>query len=823
MLSRIPAAVAFLALGLPASARQDTAREGLEFFEKKIRPILVERCYSCHSAKAEKLKGNLYLDSREGLLKGGTLGPAVVPGKPEASILIQAIRHADPELKMPPKAKLPPEIVKDFEAWIVSGAPDPRHAEAGAAIRRGAINWEESRKYWAFRPVSDHAAPAASEAAWAFNAIDRFVLAKLLEKGLRPVADADRRTLLRRVTFDLTGLPPTPEEVEAFLADGSPEAYAKVVERLLASPHYGERWGRHWLDVVRYADTAGDNSDFPIPQHYRYRNYVIKSFNEDKPYDRFIREQLAGDLLPAASDEERHEKIVATGYLANAKKIGSVIEGYPWHLTIEDTIDNLGRTFLGLTVNCARCHDHKFDPISNEDYYALYGIFDSTRFPWSGIELDQRQRDFVPLVPAPVAEKALREREEKGKGFDETAKQLDAEKKAVDAVAGSTDPNDGESARAKEQAQDLAKAIDAVKKQKASIDKTPLPFPTAYAVGEGRSFATPDSKKPGNAKMQIKGDPAKPGPEVPRRSLTILGARALPAEEKGSGRLQLAEWICDPANPLTARVMVNRIWYWHFGRGIVATPSDFGKQGHPPSHPELLDWLARQFIESGYSVKALHRLILASRTYRLSSEDRAENQAVDPDNHFFWRHRRRRLDAESVRDALLAVSGGLDRSVGGPHPFPPSTAWDFTQHKPFVAVYDSNLRSVYLMTQRIRRHPFFGTFDGADTNFSTATRVTSTTTLQALYFMNDPFVHEQARRFAARLAAERPEPSSRIGRAYELALGRTATSEELESGLRYVSEARNVIKGASGSDLDRAAWESYARVIFRLNEFIYVR
>jgi hypothetical protein len=821
MMPRLLATAAVLVLGLPAARAQDPAREGTDFFERKIRPVLADRCYSCHSHKAEKLKGNLYVDTREGLLKGGDLGPAVVPGHPEKSLLLQAIRHADPELKMPPKAKLPPEVVKDFEAWIVSGAPDPRHADAGATIRKGAINWGEARRYWAFLPVLDPPAPAVRAAAWPANAIDRFVLAKLEENGLRPVADADKPTLIRRVTFDLTGLPPTPEDVEAFLADASPEAYAKLVDRLLASPHYGERWGRHWLDVVRYADTAGDNSDYPVPQLYRYRNYVIRAFNEDKPFDRFVREQLAGDLLPAATEEERYEKIVATGYLASAKKIGSVVKEYPWHLTIEDTIDNLGRTFLGLTVNCSRCHDHKFDPISNEDYYALYGIFDSMRYPWSGIELDKRQRDMVPLVPPAAAAKALRELEAKMKALDEDARVLDAEKKAVERVAGGAD--DAEAARAKEHAQELSREIEAAKKQKDALERSPLPFPTAYAVAEGVSFATPEGKKPGNARVQIKGDPAKPGPEVPRRFLTVLGGQRVPAGEKGSGRLHLADWICDPANPLTARVLVNRLWHWHFGRGIVATPSDFGKQGHPPTHPELLDWLARRFIEGGFSVKAMHRLILLSRTYRLSSDESAANQAVDPDNHFLWRHRRRRLDAESIRDAVLAVSGGLDRSVGGPHPFPHPTTWDFTQHKPFVAVYDSNLRSVYLMTQRIRRHPFFGIFDGADTNFSTASRVTSTTTLQALYFMNDPLVHEQAKRFAARLARERPDPASRIDRAYRLALGRPPTSEERAAGLRHVEQARELLAGTAGADRELAAWESFARVVFRLNEFIYVR
>ncbi len=793
--------MAFLLAVLLAQEAVDP--EGLDLFEKRIRPVLVEKCYSCHSAKAEKLKGSLLLDTREGTRKGGDSGPALVPGDPAKSLLLTAIRHADPEMKMPPKEKLTAAVVADFEAWIKRGAPDPRKGELPPPARK--FDVAQARKTWAFRPVAEPALPAVKDAAWAKSPIDRFILARLEEKGLRPVADADRRTLLRRVTFDLTGLPPTPEEIDAFLADRSAEAFSKVVDRLLASPAYGERWGRHWLDVVRYADTAGDNSDFPVPQIYKYRNYVIQSFNEDKPYEQFVREQLAGDLLPWKSDEERRRNLIATGYLANAKRFGSRVEDYPWHLTIEDTIDNLGRTFLGFTVNCARCHDHKFDPFTHEDYYALYGFFSSTRYAWPGIELEQRQRDFVPLVPAQQAEALLKERELKQAALEAEAKRTESEKKAFEAAV--KEIPEGELERLKEHLALLTKAADAAKKEKDLLPKTALPFETAYAVGEGKSVS--------NAKMQLKGDPEKLGKEVPRRFLEVLGGQALSSEIKGSGRLQLADWIVDPSNPLAARVMVNRIWHYHFGKGIVATPSDFGKQGRPPTHPELLDWLARRFLESGGSVKAMHRLILNSRAWQLSSDDDAANLLADSSNDLVWRHSRRRLEAEAIRDAFLAVSGTLDRSVGGPHPFPASTSWDYTQHKPFLAVYEDSRRSVYLMTQRIRRHPFFGTFDGAETNMSTSFRVTSTTPLQALWFLNDPFVHEQARKFAERVSKESPDEASRIERAYLLALGRPPSGEEKSAGLEYLSKAAS----AYGQD----AWPSYARVLFRLSEFVYVR
>jgi hypothetical protein len=797
------AILAVLTLSLSARSQDNEGpRERLDFFEKRIRPVLVERCYSCHSAVAEKVKGNLLLDTRDGLLKGGDGGPSVVPGDPAKGLLIKAIKWTDDDLKMPPKKRLPADVVADFETWIRGGAADPRRGAAAPASKLPP-DFAAARRSWPFIPLKEPALPAA-EGDWARNPIDRFLLAKLAEKGLRPAPDADKRTLIRRVTFDLTGLPPTPEEVEAFLADSSPGAFTTVVDRLLASPAYGERWGRHWLDVVRYADTAGDNSDFPIPQIYRYRNYVIDSFNQDKPYDTFIREQLAGDLLPHRSDEERRTHTIATGYLANAKRFGSRVDDYPWHLTIEDTIDNLGRTYLGLTVNCTRCHDHKFDPLTNEDYYALYGIFESTRYPWPGIELKQYQENFIPLASADVVEKVQKERAAKKAENEARAKELEAEKKHYEAAAELA--LDGEAARVRELIPDFTRRIDALRKG-ASL-KEPLPYDTAYAVCE--------APKCGNAKVQIKGDPERLGRVVPRRFIEVLGGQSLSSDAPGSGRAALADWIADPENPLTARVMANRIWQYHFGKGIVATPSDFGRQGKPPTHPELLDWLARRFIESGWSVKSMHRLILSSHAYRMSCDGDPAGATADPNNELLHAFRRRRLEAEALRDAMLAVSGALDRSPGGPHPFPPMPTWDYTQHKPFIAVYDNHQRSVYLMTQRIRRHPFFGIFDGAETNMSTPFRITSTTPLQALYLLNDPFVHEQAKAFAARLRNERKDDAGRVERAFALALGRAATADERAAALDYVSKTR----AGLGED---EAWESFARIVYRLNEFAYVR
>jgi len=812
-------AAALLVCPLLALADDRPSPEGIEFFERKVRPLLVKHCYSCHSAEAKKLRGELRLDTRDGVKQGGASGPVVVPGEPAKSPLILAVRHAADVQPMPPKEKLTDAEIADLEAWVKMGVPDPRTGAATAAA-----DPTKGRDFWSFQPVRDHPPPPVKDESWPINPIDRFVLAELEKRDLKPVAPADKRALIRRATFDLTGLPPTPEEIADFLNDDSPDAYAKLIDRLLASPAYGERWGRHWLDVVRYADSAGDNSDFPIPQMVKYRDWVIDAFNRDLPYDRFITEQLAGDLLPATDATDRYQKLIATGYLANARRFGSYEDArYPWYLTYEDTIDNLGRTFLGLTINCARCHDHKFDPISQEDYYALYGFFQSTRYPRAGIELDQVQRDLVPLASASEIERAEHERKAELAKVEAKAKRLAVEKRAADQVVRWAEKlHDPDRVKAaKKRVEELTKAVAAAKKEKDRFDRKPWPFELAYAVAEGK---TEGKHKVGNACVQIKGDPERQGKEVPRRFPTVLGGQTLPAKVQGSGRLHLARWIADPKNPLTARVMVNRVWHYHFGKGIVATPSDYGKQGTPPTHPELLDYLASRFAESGWSVKAMHRLVMLSRTYQLSGADDAANARHDVDNEYLWRFPRQRLDAESIRDAMLAVSSDLDRGRGGSHPFPDPNTWDYTQHKPFKAVYDTDRRCVYLMTQRIQRHPFLALFDGADTNASTAKRITSTTPLQALYLMNDPFVHAQAKKFAARLLAAADGDAGRVERAYLLAYGRPPTADEQAAAQEFLTKVTEKLResGVGTGELPAKTWESFARVVFLSNEFVYV-
>src|SRR5581483_2052344 len=592
--------------------------DGIEFFEKKIRPVLAGKCYGCHSSALAKPMGGLLLDSREGIRRGGASGmAAVVPNKPDRSLLITAIQQKG-TLKMPVGGVLPDDVIADFETWIKMGAPDPRDAKAPPPPPP--YDFAKARQHWSYRPVADPEPPEIHDPQWNRTAIDRFIRAKLDHEGLTPVGLASRRALIRRATFDLIGLPPTPEEVDAFLRDTSPKAFEKVVDRLLASRQYGERWGRHWLDVVRYADTAGCNSDFPVPDAWRYRNWVIDAFNRDEPYMDFVREQIAGDLLPAKNTEDRNAKIIATGYIAISRRFASSVNEH--YLTIDDTVDNVGKAMLGLSVSCAHCHDHKFDAIPEKDYFGIYGIFDSTVYAFPGVENTPRPYDFEALGGSGNQAKLA--------GWETQVKDIYGKIRELRFGDGRNKPE--------------SKAeIERLKNEALALEMKPPDIPRAYAVHEGTGH---------NARMQYKGDNKKLGEEVPRGFLTVLGGQKLSDSEKGSGRKQLAEWITDSKNPLTARVLVNRIWEGHFGKGIVATPNDFGVRGEAPTHPELLDWLTSRFVESGYSVKAMHRLIMLSRAYQLSSTSNAADYKKDPKNQYLWRFDRRRLEAEEIRDSL---------------------------------------------------------------------------------------------------------------------------------------------------------------------------
>ncbi|HWE35200.1 MAG TPA: PSD1 and planctomycete cytochrome C domain-containing protein [Isosphaeraceae bacterium] len=771
-------------------------------FEVKIRPVLAGTCFPCHGGK--KTSQGLRVDSRAALLRGGEGGPAVVPGDPARSLLVRALRHDDDAPKMPPEKALPDAVVADFAAWVAAGAPWPETSSPGAFA---------AQKHWAFAPVRP-AEPPPDPAGWSGHPIDRFLAARWREHGLKPAREADRRTLIRRVTVDLTGLPPTPEEVRAFVDDPAPDAWERLVDRLLASPLYGERWGRHWLDVARFADTAGDNADYPVPEARLYRDYVIDAFNADKPYDAFVREQLAGDLLAADGPRAAYaEEVVATGFLALSRRYATAPFEL-WHLTIEDAIETTGRAFLGLTLRCARCHDHKFDPVTTADYYALYGIFASTRFPYAGSEEFQSKAyprsGFVPLVPACEAEASL-------------AAQRRREREAVEGMAGVSkdDPlvrlvADLDATKRDEALRQLALKKEGARLRELRGPGLPPDLPGAYAVGEGR---------PTRVAIQRGGDPGRPGPEVPRGVPAFLAGEPPPkVPDEASGRLELARWLTRPDHPLTSRVMVNRIWQHHFGRGIVATPSNLGLRGAPPTHPELLDWLAARFVAGGWSVKAIHRLILTSRAYRLAAADDPSNAARDPANAWRWRADRRRLDAESIRDAMLAVGGHLRLGRPGPHPFPTVDQWHWTQHNPFKAVYPSDRRSVYLMTQRLQRHPFLALFDGPDTNASTESRTSSTVPLQALFLMNNPFVRTQAEGFADRLLGASDDPADRVRLAHELAYGRPPTGRETSAAIDYIGRYVRELSRANAprNRVEREAWTSYARVLLSSNEFFYL-
>ena len=765
-----------------------------EFFEERIRPVLIGECFRCHGP--EKTKSGLRVDSRARLLSGGDNGPSIVPGSVGDSLLLQAISGAGDVRRMPPDKPLAAATVADFETWIRNGAVWPDTP----ATRQAFTN----ARHWAFVPVQK-IEPPLLDALQSKHPLDRFLEAARRKRGLVPVPEADARTLMRRLSFDLIGLPPTPNETAQFerdyTGDQKESVFAREVDRLLASPRYGERWGRHWMDVVRYADTAGDNADYPIPEVSQYRDYIIDSFNADKPFDEFIREQLAGDLLPdPQSSEKTAERIKATGFLALSRRYGTAPEELR-HLTLEDTLDTVGKAFLGLTLKCARCHDHKFDPITTNDYYALYGIFASTQFPWAGAEEFQSKKlprtHFVPLLPREEGRKILEEHRIYVEGF---AGKIRGLKDLLAKAPKSDQPK-------------INAELDSLRIQYQVAHRRgyPVNIQAAYAVSEG---------KPHDVAVQIAGEPTKPGNVVPRGAVAFLSSQPLKIPAGAGGRKELAEWITRRDNPLTARVIVNRLWQHHFGRGIVATSSNFGTSGSLPTHPEIIDFLAEQLVDNGWSLKSIHRLILTSRAWRLSSQSDERMAAIDTGNDFLWRQNRRRLDAEEIRDAFLTVAGRLDVHRPGPHPFPPIEKWTWTQHSQFKERYDSNHRSVYLMTQRLQRHPFLALFDGPDTNTTTDVRTSATVPTQALYLLNSPEVSSLAAAFAKRLLRERASDPDRIAWAHEVCFSHHATDAEIARGEDYLASVRSKLNGRANAE--QLAWQSLSRAMLVSNAFFYV-
>ncbi|MEM7310809.1 MAG: PSD1 and planctomycete cytochrome C domain-containing protein [Planctomycetota bacterium] len=802
-------------LPLPGPLQEDGPAS---FFETRILPVLEERCFDCHTRDAG-MAGDLLVDSLAGLLEGGERGPALVPGDPEASLLLRALRYEDPDVEMPPDEPLAPEVVDDFAEWIRTGA----HWAAEPAAGDG--------PWWSFEPMANPEPPPVQRGDLCDGDVDRFLQARLEAVGLEPAPAADRRTLLRRVTLDLTGLPPTAAELDDFLADGREDAWERVVDRLLASPAYGEAAARRWLDLARYADTAGDASDYPIEDAWRYRNYVIESLRADKPYDRFLREQVAGDLL-GGTPEERVERTTATGFLALARRYG-VGRDQDRHLIVGDMIDTVGRAVLAETLACARCHDHKVDPIRTEEYYALYGIFASTRVPFPGSENEKAPERLVVLEFDQGSPAEARRRDELAYlvgGFD---RELARAKAGAEEAGAWLDALSAAERGAAAQllgrpAQASREPLDA---RVAALEARRAPIAKAHAELDGRTmrrerlFAAAEGK-PKDSHVHRGGAPGRRGPVVPRGFPAALTppavARDVSAIERGSGRRELADWLVHPENPRTARVLVNRIWQQHFGSGLVATPSDFGRLGAAPSHPELLDWLARSFVADGWSQKALHRKILLSQAYRRSWETTAEMAELDPENRLLARFSPRRLRAEELRDAILLLADTLDRAPGGAHPFPPSSKWWWTQHRPVRADYPTHKRSVYLMVQRLRRHPFLGLFDGPDTNASWGARGETTVPAQALWLRNSEWVHERSREMARAWLGAAPDEAGRLDTAFLAAYGRPASNAEREELAAWLESERKAydVEGSEDPTLD--AWAGLARVLLASNEFLYL-
>ncbi len=902
--------------GVPA-ARAGTPPE--EYFERRVRPVLLEHCFSCHGAG--KQRGGLRLDSRSAILKGGDSGPAVRPGDPEQSLLVRAVRRSG-DLAMPPKNPLKPDAVEALAAWVKMGAPWPAAAVADTTT-------DAWKRHWAFQPLRDPPLPAVKDTAWGHTSVDPFVLARLEAVGLAPSAPADKRTLIRRATFDLLGLPPTPEEVAAFEADAAPDAFARVVDRLLASPHYGERWGRHWLDVARYADTKGYVffEESPFPWAYTYRDWVIRAFNEDLPYDQFVLQQLAADQLPLGTDRR---PLCALGFLTLGGRFMNNVQD-----VLDDRIDVVTRGLLGLTVSCARCHDHKFDPIPSADYYSLYGVFASCVEPpvpplfaeppqtpeyarfrkeletrekmledyrrarhaevtsgartrvaeyllaahaardqpitdefmlladvgdlnpamlkrWQAYLARTReghhpvlapwhrfaalpQKDFTaqareaaahlaapinPLVarafadrpPATLAEVAKRYAEvlNAADKLWQEAVQRAAEAKAAP-PAGLPDP-------AQEELRQVFYGPEAPPNVAPGLVNDLDLFPDRASQGKlqelrkaveqwringpgapPRAMVLADAPVPHEPHVFLRGNPNNLGPAVPRRFLSALAGPDRRPFLHGSGRLELAQAIIDPKNPLTARVLVNRVWLHHFGQGLVRTPSDFGLRSDPPTHPELLDHLAATFVREGWSIKKLHRLVLLSATYRQRSDDRPECRKVDPGNLRLWRTERQRLDFEATRDALLFVTGRLDRTAGGP---------------PVKDVLSpaARRRTVYGYLDRLNVPGLFRTFDFPSPDSSSPRRDLTTIPQQALFLLNHPFVLECARQVASRpeLAGEK-DFGRKVTTLYRLLYGRVPTAAE-------VGLAREFLGGA----VEGPGWARYAQGLLMANEFAFV-
>lgn len=759
----------------------------LAFFESKIRPILVESCYECHSVESGKAKGGLRLDDREAVLRGGDSGPALVPGKPDKSLLLAAIRHSDPDLEMPPrKDKFPDRILADFETWIVAGAIDPRETTSGKDGRSG-DDFTSRKQHWSFVAPVPPKIPEPKRTDWAISDLDRFILAALEENSLVPSLDAAPVTFLRRLSFDLTGLPPSPEQAAAF----SMNKLEETVDALLSSDGFGVRWGRHWLDVVRYAESNGKEANLTYPHAWRYRDYVIDALNSDLPYDRFLVEQIAGDLLPASDDAERARLLIATGFLALGPKGLSEFNPVQFAADVADEqIDALSRGILGISLACARCHDHKADPVRMDDYYALAGIFKSTDTRY-GTWVDSENNRGGKLVRLPELPGQLIPNLSLSKKELDDLKQkfadLDAREKAGRERA----------EKAKAEGKDMQLNFNELLREALGILWTRGPIAGKLETVDDQGKALPLCMGALEAEVKIdsplyeRGEIAHPSGTVPRAVPAIFGlASEGPVRAKVSGRLELAKWITDPGHPLTARVLVNRVWTHLFGAGLVETGDDFGRTGAAPSHPELLDYLALRFQNEGWSIKTLVREIVLSRSYRQASTWQTAAFEKDPDNRLLWRMPKRRLDAEVIRDAMLSVSGEIDLS-----PRPGSLVAELESQSAGMIGFNkkipddldgSTYRSVYLPVMRDQLPDVLRLFDFAEPSLVTGKRDSTNVPPQSLYLMNSDFIKARAAALAKRISQEAKDEEARIETAYQRCFNRAPSQHEMALVLDFL-------------------------------------
>jgi hypothetical protein len=807
--------VLFLALigtiAAPLHARGD---EGIAYFEKHVRPVLLRRCYGCHS-QTTKQEGSLRLDIRDGWQHGGDSGPAIVPGKPDESLLVEAIRYES--LEMPPKGQLPAAEIDVLVKWIAMGAPDPRDGKTNTA----AADYAALASHWSFQPLRDVEPPAVKNLRWPTSEIDRFVLARLEEHKLQPSSRASALDLFRRVKFDLVGLPLTLDEIAAIERDGSPTAYEQFVDELLASRHYGERWARHWLDLVRYAESVDLNS-YVLRDAWRYRDYVIEALNHDLPYDQFVREQLAGDLLPAPSAAQRDRQTIATGMLAMGPFAHTVDNPQEHMDSIDEQIDVVTQTFMGLTVACARCHDHKFDPIPTTDYYALAGIFGSTDLRRTivhakgkhtfvrletGVPLDGYEQQTVDLYARNVEDRyadghahlrlgwALNKLQDERKTA--SGEQLAEIERQIAKIQADRREREERARRARQQ------------------PPVELP-PMALGVSDGRAR---------NVRVHIRGDVEDLGPEVPRGFVRVVSRSEAPEIPAGeSGRKQLAQWLTDGQHPLTSRVMVNRIWLHLFQQGLVRSPNNFGVGGESPSHPELLDYLAGDFQAGGWSIKRLVRKIVVSSTYCQAVASSAAAEQIDGDNVLLWRQNRKRLETEPLRDAILAFSGTLDLS---PAQGSQLSEFDFPANLRYqreLINFAITQRSIYLPAPRNFAPPLYDLFDHVDTGVTTGQRNVTTVPLQSLFMLNSPLVREQAAAAAARVRAlDEPSSAKRIDWLFRQALGRRATESDLRVAQQLLDHVRMSYRGVGNDDVEDVAWSALCQALIGSPEFRYVQ